>query len=111
SLKANQDGEVTLNFTMPEALTRWKLMLLALGQGAQSGLLTTTVITQKDLMIEPNLPRFLTQGDQLVLAAKVSNLSETDLDVHVEIQIHRAWDQKDLGQEFGLKENQKVFIK
>ncbi|HRP17967.1 MAG TPA: alpha-2-macroglobulin family protein, partial [Ginsengibacter sp.] len=53
-LRTEQDGNVTLSFTMPEALTKWKLMALAHSQDLSSGYAEQAVITQKDLMVIPN---------------------------------------------------------
>lgn len=71
------DGTVKLEFTMPEALTRWKFMGFAHDQKLRSGFLTDNVTTSKDLMIQPNPPRFLREGDIVEFTVKVSNLSPT----------------------------------
>src|SRR3546814_6029585 len=60
---------------MPEALTEWKLMAFAHTPDWKTGYLEGKIKTQKDLMVMPNLPRFLRQGDQIRFSAKVSNIS------------------------------------
>jgi hypothetical protein len=72
-VQTDAKGNVTLNFTMPDALTTWKFMAAGHTKTLQSGLLTATAVTSKELMIEPNLPRFLRSGDKLTLVARVSN--------------------------------------
>ncbi len=74
---AGQDGTVKIEFTMPEALTRWKFMGFAHDQKLRSGFLTDSVTTSKDLMIQPNPPRFLREGDIVEFTVKVTNLSPT----------------------------------
>ncbi len=74
-LTAGKDGSVTFTFTSPEALTEWKLRLLAHDKDALSGYLERTAITQKDLMVVPNMPRFLREKDTVVIFAKVVNLT------------------------------------
>lgn len=76
-LTADKDGFVNLNFTMPESLTKWKLMALAHTKDVFSGKLLKEVVSQKDFMVSPNYPRFLRQGDVCVLSAKVVNLTDT----------------------------------
>ncbi|MDR1730194.1 MAG: hypothetical protein LBR52_05990 [Prevotellaceae bacterium] len=76
-LKTNDKGEVLLSFTVPESLTRWRFMGLAHTADLYTGQVEKEVVTQKSLMVMPNLPRFLRQGDNCVLTAKVINLSET----------------------------------
>ncbi|MDX6190195.1 alpha-2-macroglobulin family protein [Flavobacterium sp. Fl-318] len=74
-LKTDAKGNVSFNFTSPEALTSWKLRLLAHNKEAASGYLEKTVITQKDLMVLPNFPRFLREKDTIVITAKISNIT------------------------------------
>ncbi|MCD8448149.1 alpha-2-macroglobulin [Tenacibaculum dicentrarchi] len=78
-LTTDKKGNITFSFTTPEALTKWKLQLLAHTKEALSATKTLTTVTQKELMITPNAPRFLREGDNITLSAKISNLSEEKL--------------------------------
>ena len=62
-----KNGQATLSFTMNEALTKWKLLLLAHDKDLKYVFDEKEAITQKELMIEPLLPRFVRQGDELSL--------------------------------------------
>lgn len=73
-LQTDAQGRVLLNFTMPEALTRWRLMAFAHTPDLKTGSLDRTVVTQKELMISANVPRFLHEGDTLRLTARINNL-------------------------------------
>ncbi|WP_281637335.1 MG2 domain-containing protein [Flavobacterium marginilacus] len=75
NLKTDSKGNVSFNFTSPEALTAWKLRLLAHNKDAVSGYLEKTTITQKDLMVTPNFPRFFREKDSIVITTKVSNVT------------------------------------
>ncbi|TDD75868.1 alpha-2-macroglobulin family protein [Flavobacterium caseinilyticum] len=75
NLKTDANGKVSFNFTSPEALTAWKLRLLAHNKEAVTGHLEKSVITQKELMITPNLPRFFREKDSIVITAKVANIT------------------------------------
>lgn len=75
-LRTDANGDVLLKFTMNEALTRWKLFAFAHTKELQTALAEKSVLTQKDLMIITNPPRFMREGDEIVFAAKVSNLSQ-----------------------------------
>ncbi len=77
SLIADKDGVVSIEFTMPEALTEWKFLGFAHNRDLCAGLLTGKVVTKKDLMVQPNPPRFLREGDIVEFTAKVSNQSAT----------------------------------
>ncbi|WP_233897384.1 alpha-2-macroglobulin family protein [Tenacibaculum piscium] len=78
-LTTDEKGNISFSFTTPEALTKWKLQLLAHTKEALSATKTLTTVTQKELMITPNAPRFLREGDNITLSAKISNLSEEKL--------------------------------
>ncbi|WBX73084.1 MG2 domain-containing protein [Tenacibaculum pacificus] len=78
-LTTDKKGNISFRFTTPEALTKWKLQLLAHTKEALSATKTLTTVTQKELMITPNAPRFLREGDNITLSAKISNLSEENL--------------------------------
>ena len=78
-LKTDEKGNVTFSFTTPESLTRWKLQLLAHTKELQSTTKTLTTVTQKELMVIPNAPRFLREGDQITLSSKIANISDKNL--------------------------------
>ncbi len=71
SLRSDADGTVTYRFTVPELLTRWNVKGLAVSKDLKIGTLDKTLITQKPLMVQPNMPRFLRSGDSLALMAKI----------------------------------------
>ena len=76
-LLADANGAVKIEFTMPEALTEWKFMGFAHDRELRSGFLTDKVVTAKDLMVEPNPPRFVREGDTIEFTVKVSNQTAT----------------------------------
>ena len=78
-LMTDAGGDVILKFTMNEALTRWKLLGFAHTSDLEFGLTEAEVVTQKELMVIPNRPRFMRAGDQIEFTAKVSNLTEQGL--------------------------------
>ena len=71
ALRTDENGAVTYRFTVPELLTRWNVRALAVTRDLKTGTLDRTLVTQKPLMVQPNMPRFLRQGDSLALMAKV----------------------------------------
>ena len=78
-LTTDRDGRVSFTFTAPEAITGWKLMMLAHDKSLNWGVLTDeSVTTTRPLMVEPNPPRFVREGDAFKFAVKVTNLSESN---------------------------------
>lgn len=78
-LRTDKNGNVVVNFTVPEALTRWKVMGLAHTKDLKVGTTQNSLVTQKDLMILANAPRFVREGDKFYFAAKITNLSEENV--------------------------------
>ncbi|WP_037348739.1 alpha-2-macroglobulin [Sediminibacter sp. Hel_I_10] len=78
-LQTDAEGNVSFSFTTPEALTKWKLQLLAHTKSLESKTTSLETVTQKELMIIPNAPRFLRQGDEITISTKISNLTENTL--------------------------------
>ena len=75
-LHTDDNGVATYRFTVPELLTRWNVRGLAVTHDVKIGTLDRTLVTQKRLMVQPNMPRFLRSGDSLSLMAKVVRGSE-----------------------------------
>ncbi|PPL01442.1 alpha-2-macroglobulin family protein [Parapedobacter indicus] len=86
-LQTDAEGNVTFKFTLPEALTEWKFMALAHTTDWKTGYLQGQIKTQKDLMVMPNLPRFLRQGDDIRISSKISNISSGDLQGVANLQL------------------------
>lgn len=86
-LRTDVHGNVSFNFTTPEALTKWKVQLLAHTKTLNSATKTLTTVTQKELMVLPNAPRFLREGDKIVISSKISNLSEKNLTGEASLQL------------------------
>ena len=70
-LRTDSNGVATYRFTVPELLTRWNVRGVAVTRDVRIGTLDRTLVTQKRLMVQPNMPRFLRSGDSLSLMAKV----------------------------------------
>lgn len=75
-LLSDKDGTVRMQFTMPEALTEWKFLGFAHDAALRAGFLTGRTVTAKDLMVEPNPPRFVREGDAIEFTVKVSNQTD-----------------------------------
>lgn len=78
-LRTDKEGNVTFEFTVPEALTRWRFLGLAHTKDLSFGQAETNIVTQKPLMVLPNAPRFLREGDRMEFSAKISNLADSAL--------------------------------
>lgn len=86
-LRTNERGEVVVAFTLPQSLTRWTFRGYTHTKDMQTGLLETSVVSAKEFMLRPNLPRFFRMGDQAQVAATVSNLTEGTIKGRVTLQL------------------------
>jgi uncharacterized protein YfaS (alpha-2-macroglobulin family) len=89
-LETDSSGSVIIKFTMNEALTKWRFMAFAHTKDLKYNQVSRNVVTQKDLMIMPNAPRFLRQGDHITFTSKVSNLTDKELSGTAQIMLFNA---------------------
>ena len=93
-LKTDENGNVSFSFTMPEALTQWKLMTFAHTKTLASGYSEKITVTQKPLMVQPNAPRFLREGDRIEFSAKIVNLSDKEITGTTQLELLDAANNK-----------------
>lgn len=86
-LRTDKDGMVTLSFTLPESLTRWKFQALAHTKSMDVGILEDEIVAQKDFMIAPYMPRFLRVGDHTVIASTITNLTDKEVEANVTFEL------------------------
>ncbi|MFT3676958.1 MAG: alpha-2-macroglobulin family protein [Chitinophagaceae bacterium] len=108
-LRTDSTGAVEFSFTMPEALTTWKLQALAHTKDLALGYSTRNLITQKQLMVQPNMPRFLREGDKMEWSAKIVNLSEGELTGQAQVEVLDAATNQPLDSRFHVIESQQYF--
>ena len=87
ALESDNQGNVAINFTLPESVTTWKFMGLAHDKEMRNGLLVDEAVAQKTVMIQPNMPRFLREGDKATIVAKLSNTSDKKVSGNARMQI------------------------
>lgn len=108
-LRTDQDGNLKFSFTSPEALTQWKLRLLAHDKKGKTAQLEQLVVTQKELNIIPNAPRFLRETDTIRFSTKIANLSEAAMDGTARLQLFDAVTMNAIDAELGNENNTRDF--
>jgi uncharacterized protein YfaS (alpha-2-macroglobulin family) len=108
-LQTDKNGDVVISFTMNDALTRWKFMTFAHTKDLKIALSTRDVVTQKELMVIPNQPRFLRAGDSFGFSGKVSNLTSKPMSGTATLELFDAISMRSLNQEFGLPAQKVAF--
>ncbi|UOX34124.1 MG2 domain-containing protein [Flavobacterium sediminilitoris] len=74
-LQTNKEGKINFSFTSPESLTRWKLRLLGHNKKFETGYFQSDIVSQKNIMVMPNLPRFVREKDTITITTKVANMT------------------------------------
>lgn len=110
-IESNYDGKFSFEFQLPDALTKWKLRLLAHDTNMAFGYLDTSIIAQKSLMVEPNAPRFFREGDKMMFKASVRNLSQHSQDVKVSLRFYNLSNDKQIEIFSENGEDKKIFLK
>ena len=87
ALESDNQGNVAINFTLPESVTTWKFMGLAHDKEMRNGCLVDEAVAQKTVMVQPNMPRFLREGDKATIVAKLSNTSDKKVSGNARMQI------------------------
>lgn len=77
-LTSDADGKIRIVFTMPEGLGKWRFLGFAHDAAMRSGSLEGETVTAKDLMVQPNPPRFLREGDVLDFTFRITNQSDQE---------------------------------
>ena len=108
-LQTDSKGHVSFTFNTPETLTQWKLQLLAHTKNLQSITKNFTVVTKKELIITPNAPRFLRQGDTITISTKISNTTNKPISGKVILQLFDAITDKEIDYELNNNKAQKDF--
>ncbi|MEE9363204.1 MAG: alpha-2-macroglobulin family protein [Cellulophaga sp.] len=101
-LSTDKEGNISFSFTTPEALTKWKLQLLAHTKNLESTVTTLETVTQKELMVIPNMPRFLREGDQITFSSKIANLTDKQLSGIAKLELVDAISGKDISEKLLL---------
>lgn len=87
ALESDNNGNVAIKFTLPESVTTWKFMGLAHDKEMRNGLLVDEAVAQKTVMVQPNMPRFLREGDKATIVVKLFNTSDKKVSGKARMQI------------------------
>lgn len=117
-LRTDKNGEIIIDFVIPETLTRWKLLGLAHTKSLETGKLTAYTVTQKEVAISANAPRFFREGDNIEFSAKINNITGNKLKGKAQLLLFDAFTMQPVNiitneaeQNFSVNSNQSVAVK
>ncbi|MCF8365813.1 MAG: hypothetical protein K9H16_08530 [Bacteroidales bacterium] len=108
-LLTNDSGDVVIEFTLPESFTRWKFMGLAYTNDLLTGSLEKEFTAAKKIMVVPNAPRFFREGDTLIFSAKISNLSDENMDGFATLEFFDAVSMREVSTKVLMDDGSKSF--
>ena len=89
-LRTEADGSSTFTFTLPDAITRWKLMMIAYTKNNQTGSKEYTFKASKPVMIMADMPRYMYDTDQLWFVANVINTGDEAVTPKAKLEVFDA---------------------
>ena len=87
-LVTNEQGEVTFTFDVPNRNTQWQFSAVAYTDDLHAHYINRIVSAAKQLMVQPNLPRFVREGDCVTISAAAQNNTDTEQTADVVIDIN-----------------------
>ena len=87
TLTTDEKGQVVMKFTLPESLTTWRFMGVANTQQMLYGRIEGEAVAQKDVMVQPNVPRFVRMGDEAQISTRIFNTSEKPVSGNAKLQL------------------------
>ncbi len=102
-LLVDDDGGVSFTFTAPDSVTAWNVWIEALTRDLRSGSARREVQTTRDLLVRPQVPRFLREGDRARVVILVDNAGASPLEGHLELDIIDPATETSRAEAFGLE--------
>lgn len=109
-LISDADGAVKFAFSVPESLTRWRLMGLAHTKDIKTGFYEDFFESNREVMVVPNPPRFLRRGDQMDFQTKVVNFGDKELNAVVTLELFDAITMQPVNADFAMGSNTKNLV-
>ncbi|MFK8044370.1 MAG: alpha-2-macroglobulin, partial [Crocinitomicaceae bacterium] len=108
-LHTNEAGEIRIKFTIPESLTKWRFLGLAHSKTLEIGTIEKELVTQKDLMVLPNMPRFFRESDKMTVSTKISNISPELINGTASIKFFDPISEQDITSELIISGSEQSF--
>ncbi|HLA98377.1 MAG TPA: alpha-2-macroglobulin family protein, partial [Anaerolineales bacterium] len=86
SITTDEDGRAQVSMSLPDSLTSWQVLVRGVTQDTRVGEAEVQIVTTKEFIIRPVIPRFLVVDDRVQLAAVVQNNTQSDLQAEVALQ-------------------------
>lgn len=86
----NTKGELRMETTLPDQLSRWHLRVLAYDKHLRQGTLDTLMLVEQQLTLQPLWPRFVRPGDAVQMLGEARNRSNEALSLTTTLEVRSA---------------------
>ncbi len=83
AIRTNAAGRARVTITMPDNLTRYRVVAMSATAGRQFGKGESSITARLPLMVRPSPPRFLNYGDRFSLPVVLQNQTDAPMEVRV----------------------------
>jgi len=104
-------GRASVEVKLPDTLTRYRVMAVAVAGGKQFGGCESTITARLPLMVRPSAPRFLNFGDSFELPIVVQNQTGSPMDVDVAVRASNAGLTEPAGRRLTVRANDRVEVR
>jgi len=111
-VKTNSNGKAVVKINLPDNLTRYRVMVVAVDKsGTQFGSGEANITARLPLMVRPSAPRFLNFGDYFEMPIVLQNQTDEDLETQVVIQSSNLELQGDQGMKVTVPANDRIEVR
>ncbi|HSB09639.1 MAG TPA: DUF6049 family protein [Blastocatellia bacterium] len=111
AVPTDANGRASVKVKMPDSLTRYRVMAIAVAGAKQFGANESTITARLPLMIRPSAPRFLNFGDKCELPVVVQNQTDSPMDVDVAVRAGNAELSDGAGRRLTVPANDRVEVR
>ncbi|NLB67044.1 MAG: hypothetical protein GX798_01120 [Bacteroidales bacterium] len=101
-LRSDRDGKVEVEYTTGDLLSTFRVLVMGYDKSLKTGNAERSLIVRKELMVVPNIPLFIREGDKIVIKSKVVNLSDEQLQGNGYIEFYN----EETGEKLTLKDTE-----
>lgn len=91
-LTTDASGYTSVEFNIPNYNTTLALRALAYNSKLLNTSLSKKIVVSKPIMVQPNMPRFLRNGDDACISSLVINNSDSEQQIKVKVEIYNPLD-------------------
>lgn len=104
-------GRVTVEFDLPDNLTRYRVMAVAVADAERFGSTESAITARLPLQVRPSAPRFLNFGDEFELPFVVQNQTDAAMEVDVVVQTSNLQLLGPVGRRVSVPANDRVEVR